>query len=115
MSFGNHSKSIETLKIELTTITTERNDLKIKYAELNNNYTILIEKVRTNRKQSHRMNLPVPCGAVRAPQYRKYELEKDKISVTGGAVRAYIFCGDYLPLCSKLLGLCRSEYYDGTE
>ena len=58
MSFGNHSKSIETLKIELTTITTERNDLKIKYAELNNNYTILIEKVRTNRKQSHRMNMP---------------------------------------------------------
>ena len=93
MSFGNHSKSIETLKIELTTITTERNDLKIKYAELNNNYTILIEKVRTNRKQSHRMNMPLPCGAVRAPQYR----------------------GDYLPLCSKLLGLCRSEYYDGTE
>ena len=46
ISFGNHSKSIETLKIELTSITTERNDLKIKYAELNNNYTILIEKVR---------------------------------------------------------------------
>ena len=41
----NHSKSIETLKIELTTITTERNELKIKYTELNNNYTILIEKV----------------------------------------------------------------------
>ena len=41
----NHSKSLETLKIELTTITTERNELKIKYAELNNNYTILIEKV----------------------------------------------------------------------
>ena len=44
--FENLSKSIENLKIEITTITTERNDLKIQYAELNNNYTILIEKVK---------------------------------------------------------------------
>ena len=44
--FENLFKSIESLKIEITTITTERNDLRIQYAELNNNYTILIEKVK---------------------------------------------------------------------